>query len=95
MRKPEEDPWARAKWSSDRPTRKGGAGTRALALLFMIPVGAVVANVLVLMLFGKFWSLGYGIFVGLPTWIPFGAIAVIGAVLGALSVLLYWPTEED
>ncbi len=95
MRKPEEDPWAKAKWSSDRPTRKGGAGTRAMAFCFMIPIGAILANVVILLLFGKAWAAGYGIFVGLPMWLPFGTIGLVGGVLGALSVLLYWPNEDD
>ena len=95
MRKPEEDPWAKAKWVSDRPARKGGTGTRILAFFFMVPAGAVLANLVVLLSMGKAWAAGYGIFVGLPVWLPFGAIGLIGALLGAGSVLLYWPGEDD
>ena len=93
--KPERDPWADAKWQSDRPTRSAGAGTRVLAFFFMIPAGAIGANLLLFLLFGKAWSAGYFVIAGVPGLGLMVAAGVIGALLGALSVLLYWPEKDE
>jgi len=66
-----------------------------MAFFFMIPAGAVLANVVVLLFFGKAWSAGYWFVAGLPGLGLMAVTGVIGAILGALAVLLYWPGPDD
>lgn len=96
MREPRRDDWAEAKWISDRPTKRAGRGTRILAFFFMIPAGAFLANLVALLLFAKafaaypwlFFPTGSTIAGSLP-------IGVVGAILGALSVIHLWPSDDE
>jgi len=96
MREPRRDEWARAKWVSDRPTKRAGLGTRIMAFFVMIPIGAVLANVVALLLFAKLWKAHPILF--FPTGSTIAGslpIGIVGAILGAASVIYLWPSGDD
>ena len=85
--------------ASDRPKKKGGRGTFVLALIFCAVVGAVLGGLggVVLMVEDPYpmrgghalasdWSFDQvnGFMIGM---------AVVGAIMGIVSVLKFWPRE--
>lgn len=95
MGEPRKDPWAEAKWVSDRPTKRAGLGTRIMAFFVMIPVGAVLANVVVLLLFAKLWKVYPILFFPSGSLLNALPVSLVGAILGAASVIYLWPSDDD